>query len=133
VGGPVGVESHLEEKQRSEGENDGEESGSEMWSSSRASSSSDEATSASEDEKDGEARPRGERDPGEAGPRSEEPQEGVYQRRDPAGAPFPLAPHMLTLSLLPRTHWQSLLHLDAIKVLPAVHGHSAVQPAVMCL
>lgn len=33
-----------------------------------------------------------------------------------AGAPQPLEPHLLTLSMLPRTQWQSLVHLDAIKV-----------------
>ncbi|KAF5840981.1 quinon protein alcohol dehydrogenase-like superfamily [Dunaliella salina] len=38
------------------------------------------------------------------------------QRRHPVtGAPEPLAPEMVTLSLLPRAQWQSLVHLEAIK------------------
>lgn len=31
------------------------------------------------------------------------------------GAPLPLEPHLVTLSLLPRSQWQSLVHLEAIK------------------
>ena len=34
-----------------------------------------------------------------------------------AGAPQPLEPELVTLSLLPRSQWQTLVHLDAIKVL----------------
>ena len=33
-----------------------------------------------------------------------------------AGAPQPLEPHLLTLSMLPQAQWQNLVHLDAIKV-----------------
>lgn len=36
-----------------------------------------------------------------------------------AGAPQPLEPELVTLSLLPRSQWQTLVHLDAIKVLHA--------------
>ena len=32
-----------------------------------------------------------------------------------SGAPAPLAPSLLTLSLLPRSQWESLVHLEAIK------------------
>ncbi|GBF88408.1 hypothetical protein Rsub_01120 [Raphidocelis subcapitata] len=41
----------------------------------------------------------------------------VYERTDTAsgGAPAPLAPQLVTLSLLPRAQWETLLHLDAIK------------------
>lgn len=40
----------------------------------------------------------------------------AHNRRQPSGAPQPLEPHLVTLSLLPRSQWQSLVHLDAIKV-----------------
>ncbi|KFM26597.1 putative WD repeat-containing protein [Auxenochlorella protothecoides] len=36
----------------------------------------------------------------------------AWAKRTPSGAPAPLAPAMLTLSLLPRSQWQSLAHLD---------------------
>ena len=40
----------------------------------------------------------------------------AYERLDPVtGAPEPLAPELVTLSLLPRSQWQSLVHLEAIK------------------
>lgn len=39
----------------------------------------------------------------------------AYSRKDLAGAPVPLAPEMVTLSLLPRTQWLNLVHLDTIK------------------
>ncbi len=39
----------------------------------------------------------------------------AYSRRDKTGAPVPLAPEMVTFSLLPRTQWLNLVHLDAIK------------------
>jgi U3 small nucleolar RNA-associated protein 21 len=38
-----------------------------------------------------------------------------YSARDRAGAPVPLVPHLATLSMLPRTQWQNLVHLDTIK------------------
>mgnify|MGYP001810922628 CR=1 FL=1 len=38
-----------------------------------------------------------------------------YAARDGAGAPTPLAPALATLSMLPRTQWQNLVHLDTIK------------------
>ena len=38
------------------------------------------------------------------------------ERRDASGAPVPLHPALLTLALLPRSQWQGLVHLDAIKV-----------------
>ena len=41
---------------------------------------------------------------------------GQYHDRHASGAPAPLLPQMVTLSLLPRTQWQNLAHLDAIKV-----------------
>jgi U3 small nucleolar RNA-associated protein 21 len=39
----------------------------------------------------------------------------AYGARDAAGAPCPLQPELVTLSMLPRTQWQNLVHLDAIK------------------
>ncbi|KAF8055387.1 WDR36 [Scenedesmus sp. PABB004] len=39
----------------------------------------------------------------------------AYRRTDASGAPAPLAPHLATLSLLPRAQWENLLHLDTIK------------------
>lgn len=41
-----------------------------------------------------------------------------YNSQQPSGAPQPLEPQLVTLSLLPRSQWQSLVHLDAIKVAP---------------
>jgi len=38
-----------------------------------------------------------------------------YSERDAAGAPKPLAPELVTMSMLPRTQWLSLVHLDTIK------------------
>ncbi len=46
----------------------------------------------------------------EAGPRP-------YEARRVDGTPQPLTPELLTLSLLPRTQWHNLAHLDAIKVI----------------
>lgn len=40
----------------------------------------------------------------------------VYSSTQASGAPRPLEPQLVTLSLLPRSQWQSLVHLDAIKV-----------------
>ena len=40
----------------------------------------------------------------------------AYAARDAAGAPQPLEPELVTLSMLPRTQWQNLVHLDTIKV-----------------
>lgn len=39
----------------------------------------------------------------------------AYKQKDSIGAPIPLAPDMVTLSLLPRTQWLNLVHLDIIK------------------
>lgn len=39
----------------------------------------------------------------------------AYAARDAAGAPCPLMPQLVTLSMLPRTQWQNLVHLDTIK------------------
>lgn len=39
----------------------------------------------------------------------------AYKKKDSIGAPIPLAPEMVTLSLLPRTQWLNLVHLDTIK------------------
>lgn len=48
------------------------------------------------------------------------PQGGVpsmeHRHKQASGAPEPLEPELVTLSLLPRSQWQSLVHLDAIKV-----------------
>src|SRR5579875_3504648 len=41
---------------------------------------------------------------------------GEGDRRDPSGGPAPLHPSLVTLALLPRSQWQGLVHLDAIKV-----------------
>ncbi|KAG2482597.1 hypothetical protein HYH03_018481 [Edaphochlamys debaryana] len=39
-----------------------------------------------------------------------------YAARDPvSGAPLPLAPELVTLSLLPRSQWDSLVHIEVIK------------------
>jgi len=51
---------------------------------------------------------------GGAGPGAAGSEPG-YERRDAGGAPVPLAPELATLSLLPRSQWQSLVHLEAIK------------------
>lgn len=40
---------------------------------------------------------------------------GQYHDRHSSGAPKPLVPCMVTLSMLPRSQWQNLVHLDAIK------------------
>ena len=32
------------------------------------------------------------------------------------GAPRPLGPQLITLSMLPKTQWQNLMHIEAIKV-----------------
>ncbi len=39
-----------------------------------------------------------------------------HRHKQASGAPQPLEPELVTLSLLPRSQWQSLVHLDAIKV-----------------
>lgn len=39
-----------------------------------------------------------------------------HRHTQASGAPQPLEPELVTLSLLPRSQWQSLVHLDAIKV-----------------
>ena len=39
-----------------------------------------------------------------------------HRHKQASGAPQPLEPQLVTLSLLPRSQWQSLVHLDAIKV-----------------
>lgn len=39
----------------------------------------------------------------------------AYAARDRAGAPVPLVPHLVTLCMLPRTQWHTLVHLDAVK------------------
>ncbi|KAL3149179.1 hypothetical protein ABBQ32_002010 [Trebouxia sp. C0010 RCD-2024] len=38
-----------------------------------------------------------------------------HSHKQPSGAPQPLEPELVTLSLLPRSQWQTLVHLDAIK------------------
>ncbi|KAL0035116.1 hypothetical protein WJX79_001452 [Trebouxia sp. C0005] len=38
-----------------------------------------------------------------------------HRHTQASGAPQPLEPELVTLSLLPRSQWQSLVHLDAIK------------------
>lgn len=74
-----------------------------------ADSSDDEGPSSSDDE-------------GGEGPSSDaEPEAGDGARPYEAvvpetGAPAPLAPSLVTLSLLPRSQWQSLVHLEAIQV-----------------
>ena len=47
--------------------------------------------------------------------KADSPLERVYERRDASGAPRPLAPSLVTLSMLPRPQWQTLVHLDAIQ------------------
>lgn len=83
-------------------------------------SSMDEGTSSSDEEDEGHVRALSlrEREPGGSEAVSGEGPVAWYRRRDRTGAPAPLAPQLLTLSLLPRTQWQSLMHLDAIKVGP---------------
>lgn len=39
----------------------------------------------------------------------------AHERTDAAGAPLPLTPSLVTLSLLPRTQWENLMHLEVIK------------------
>jgi hypothetical protein len=76
----------------------------------------------SDEESDGDGSV-GQRGGGEGG--SEEEEEDVaavcgraaYSARDTvSGTPIPLVPRLVTLSLLPRTQWQNLAHLDTIKV-----------------
>ena len=38
-----------------------------------------------------------------------------YLAKDTSGAPVPLVPHLITMSMLPRTQWLNLVHLDTIK------------------
>lgn len=38
------------------------------------------------------------------------------QEKQALSAPSPLLPHLITMSMLPKTQWQNLIHLDAIKV-----------------
>jgi hypothetical protein len=42
------------------------------------------------------------------------------EHRDGSGGPAPLHPSLVTLALLPRSQWQGLVHLDAIKARPAL-------------
>ncbi len=51
----------------------------------------------------------------EAAAQAPEPAAKPYESTSGAGAPAPLAPHLVTLSLLPRTQWHNLVHLDAIR------------------
>lgn len=53
--------------------------------------------------------------PGELDPAKAAAAAAAYAARDAAGAPQPLAPELVTLSMLPRTQWQNLVHLDTIK------------------
>lgn len=55
-------------------------------------------------------------DPGGPGGGPGAPETLEYERRDAGGAPVPLEPALVTLALLPRSQWQSLVHLDAITV-----------------
>lgn len=80
-----------------------------------AGSSSDEEDGESDDDDRTAAAARGGASATESVP---EPSAGplAYERLDPVtGAPEPLAPELVTLSLLPRSQWQSLVHLEAIK------------------
>lgn len=38
-------------------------------------------------------------------------------QKQASGAPSPLLPHLITMSMLPKAQWQNLIHLDAIKVI----------------
>lgn len=42
--------------------------------------------------------------------------EGIDSASHPAGPPAPLLPQLVTMSMLPKSQWQNLIHLDAIKV-----------------
>ncbi len=55
-----------------------------------------------------------------------------HRHKQASGAPQPLEPELVTLSLLPRSQWQSLVHLDAIKVglLTAASCHCCLSLAV---
>ncbi|GFR50668.1 hypothetical protein Agub_g12918, partial [Astrephomene gubernaculifera] len=67
----------------------------------------------SEDEEEEEARRRAASAAASAS--TEEPPR-PYAELDPAsGGPLPLAPELVTLSLLPRSHWDSLTHIEVIK------------------
>ncbi len=44
-----------------------------------------------------------------------------HRHKQASGSPQPLEPELVTLSLLPRSQWQSLVHLDAIKVSVCLH------------
>ena len=60
-------------------------------------------------------------------------------REHAVGSPAALSPDLVTLALLPRSQWQGLVHLDAIKVSIQTHTasvlalcQSAVRIAVAC-
>ncbi len=57
-----------------------------------------------------------------------------YERRDPvSGAPLPLAPELVTLSLLPRSQWDSLAHLEVRPCgLDWCSGHGVGLPRETC-
>ena len=42
-------------------------------------------------------------------------QDEGYAKKEASGAPRPLVPRLATLSMLPASQWQNLVHLDAIK------------------
>lgn len=44
-----------------------------------------------------------------------------------SGAPLPILPHLITMSMLPKTQWQNLVHLDAIKVLSLFTKHHCTE------
>lgn len=75
----------------------------------------------------------------------------MYEQKDASGAPIPLTPSLATLSLLPRSQWETLLHIDLIKArskpiqppkkpeaapfflptVPTLSGQPAFNPAVL--
>lgn len=42
--------------------------------------------------------------------------EHQYSKLEISGAPEPIGPNLVTLSLLPKTQWQNLMHIEALKV-----------------
>jgi hypothetical protein len=79
------------------------------------------SSSGSEDEAEGSGgggrRRRGGRNAANGAAEAEDAGPAPYEATDAAGggAPAPLSPELVTLSLLPRAQWETLLHLDAIK------------------
>jgi U3 small nucleolar RNA-associated protein 21 len=91
---------------------EGDEEGGGMRAVEEADSSDDEGSEDEAERNGGDERRRSSGRAADAGPQAPPP----YELRDSlTGAPVPLAPELVTLSLLPASQWQSLVHLETIK------------------